>query len=143
MVFIEDKGSIFKAPIEQIWRLLEAHNYEGDKIHPGNKNRTTEKVAENVFMLSWENEVQGRIIKSKERLTNYPPVGRALEFLEGRLAGSKAFVYYAPKENETEVNVIGEWKSSAMSDEEIKKNVLSFLQHNFEEDSAYLKTMKY
>lgn len=34
MVFIEDKGSRFKAPLDKIWKLLEAHDYEGDKIHP-------------------------------------------------------------------------------------------------------------
>lgn len=101
-----------------------------------------EKVAENVSILSWENEVQGRTVKSKEKFTYFPPLGRVLELLEGPYAGSKAFVYYLPKRNETEVNVVGEWKSPIMSDEEVKKRVLRFLERNFEEDTAYLKTMK-
>jgi hypothetical protein len=42
------------------------------------------------------------------QFTTYHPLGVAVEILEHHLEGSKAFVYFTPKEETTGVN--GSWK---------------------------------
>jgi hypothetical protein len=48
------------------------------------------------------------------------------------MAGSETSTYYVPKGDETEVNVVGEWKSMFIPDDQLRKAVLSFLQLEFE-----------
>lgn len=141
MVFIEDSGSFFEAPLDRIWKLAEAHNKELNKIHPAMKNSKSEMIGENSSIVSYESDVQGQTIKSRIKITMYYPLGMAFEMLEGPLAGSKFFNYYIPKGNRTGVTVVGEFKSPVMSDEMTKQTVLSFLEHGFSEDVAYLKKM--
>ena len=70
-----------------------------------------------------------------------PPLGALFEILDGPLAGSKSLQYYLPKGKETGVTVVGEWKSSVMSDDQVKKAVMGFLQTVFDEDQANLTKM--
>ena len=73
----------------------------------------------------------------------YPPLGLAIEALEGPIAGSKFFNYYTPKGSKTGVTVIGDFKSPMMSDDDqLRQAVLAFLEQAFNEDTAYLKTMR-
>jgi hypothetical protein len=141
LVFIEDSGSFFEAPIDKIWKLAEAHNKELNKIHPAMKNSKAEMVSENSNIVSYESDMQGQTIKSRIKITTYYPLGMAFEMLEGPLAGSKFFNYYIPKGNRTGVTVVGEFKSPIMSDEMTKQAVLSFFEHGFNEDVEYLKKM--
>ena len=75
MVFILDDGAYFNAPLDKIWKLLEAHGADGGKIHPDDKNQKMEMVANNVMVAEWENIVGGRVVKNKVRFSLYPPLG--------------------------------------------------------------------
>jgi hypothetical protein len=142
MVFILDDGAYFKAPLDKIWKLLEAHGADGPKIHPDDKNQKMEMAANNVMVAEWENVVEGRAVKTKVRFSLYPPLGTAGEFLEGPFAGSKFFNIYTPKNRRTYITVAGEWKSPSIPEDKLKKAVFSMLQKEFSEDVAYLKTMR-
>lgn len=142
LVHIEDSGSFFEAPIDKIWKLAEAHGMELTKIHPDMKNVKGEMLSENCNVFSYESDMNGQTIRSKIKITTYYPLGMAFEMLEGPLAGSKFFNYYIPSGNRTGVTVVGEFKSPSMNDEMIKQVVKSFFDHGFDEDVAYLKTMK-
>lgn len=141
MVFIEDSGSFFEAPMDKIWKLAEAHGKELNKIHPGMKNAKSEMISENSNIVSYDNDMQGQTIKNKIKITTHFPLGMAFEMLEGPLAGSKFFNYYIPNGNTTGVTVVGDFKSPNMSEDMIKQTVLSFFEHGFNEDVTYLKTM--
>ena len=54
------------------------------------------------------------------QFTTYYSLGVAVEILQGKLEGSKAYVYFTPKEETTAVTVVGDFKS-------------------FNEENAYLK----
>jgi hypothetical protein len=148
MVFIEDIGSIFDAPLDKVWKLGEAHTKEGNKIHPNTRNNKTEMVDDTTFITSWEEEDMnndGQTIRIKAKGTIYYPLGMAFDILEGPFSGSKFFNYYKPidnNNNKTSVNVIGDFRSSTISDEEQLKSVVnSFLEKVYNEDVAYLAKM--
>jgi len=142
MVHIEDSGSFFDAPIDKIWKLVEAHGTDLTKIHPDMKNVKAEMVSENCNVVGYDNEMQGQTIRSKIKITSYYPLGLAFEMLEGPLAGSKFFNYYIPSGNRTGITVVGEFKSSSMNDNMIRQVVKSMLDNGFDQDTAYLKLMK-
>jgi len=141
MVYVEDLGSFFEAPIDKVWKLSQAHQTDLEKIHPDMKDSRTETVSETSNIVSYESDMQGQTIKNKIKITILYPLGMAFEFLEGPMAGSKFFNYYIPKGNRTGVNVVGDFVSPGMSDEMLKQTVLSFFEHGFNEDVAYLKKM--
>src|SRR5215204_2893142 len=127
MIFIQDSGSVFEAPLETVWKLAEDHVEHGNKIHPDTRNNKTEII--------------GETIRMKIKGTPYYPLGIAFEILEGPFADSKYFVYYFPLDNysrKTGVTVVGNFKSSVIPEEQIKPTVLSLLEKVFSEDVAYL-----
>jgi hypothetical protein len=138
MVFITDEGSIFKAPLEKIWKLNAS---EGQHNHPSLKNSKVEPVAENTMILSYDVDMGGSNARVRTKLTLVPPLGELYETLDGPMAGSKSFQYYTPKGNETAVTVIGNWKSAVMSDEQVRSAVMGFLQTVFDEDQSNLTKM--
>jgi hypothetical protein len=119
MVFIEDIGSRFDAPLDKVWKLGEAHAKDGNKIHPNTRNNKTEIVNENTFVNSWEEDTNGQAIKTKAKGTIYYPLEIAFEILEGPFSDSKFFTYYIPKDNnKTSVNVVGDFRSTMISNDE-------------------------
>ncbi len=143
MVHIVDEGSVYDAPVDRVWKLGQAHQTDSGKIHPGFLNYNSEPIAENTDLRSWETEMQGRRVKNRAKFTLFPPVGEAIEILEGPLAGSKCFNYYTPKgPNQTAVTVVGDFKSPMLPEAQVKQAVLQFLEQAFNEDTAYLKTMR-
>ena len=146
MVFIEDIGSIFDAPLDKVWKLGEAHIKEGNKIHPNTRNNKTEMVNDTTFINSWKEEdmSNGQTIKIKAKGTIYYPLGMAFDILEGPFSGSKFFNYYKPidNNNKTSINVVGDFRSTTISnDEQLKLVVNSFLEKVYNEDVAYLAKM--
>jgi hypothetical protein len=147
MVFIEDREGVFDAPIDKVWKLAKAHAIEGSKIHPSAKNVTTEMINEQVFINSWEEEVNGQPIKIKAKGTIFYPLGVAFEAIEGPFAGSTYFIYYIAREdNKTNVVVAGDFRSSSIDpvigdDKRLRSIVLSYFEKIFYEDCDYLKNM--
>lgn len=136
MVFIIDDGSKFKAPLDKVWKLAQS---EGQHVHPSMKNTRVEPAGENSVFMTYDTEAGGKMLKNKLKMTLYPPLGFALEYLEGPLNGSKAFQYYTPKGKETGATVIGEWTSPVMPADQVKKAVLAYLEQAFKEDVENLK----
>jgi hypothetical protein len=138
VVFIVDEGSTFKASLDKIWKL---NSTEGQHDHPSLKNLKTQPASEGSMILSYDVDMGGKPITIRTKLTPLPPLGLYFETLDGPLAGSKSIQYYTPRGKETGVTVVGEWKSSAMSDDQIKGAVMGFLQTVFDEDQANLARM--
>lgn len=139
MVFIADEGSKFKGPIDKVWKL---NNSQHDHPHLSLKNLSGQPAGENAMILSYEHKVAGKSEKSSVKLTMYPPLGSSMEYLTGPFAGSKAFNYYITQGRSTGVNVVGEWKSPSLSDAQLKKEVLAYLEKVFNEDQENLARLK-
>ncbi len=69
MIFIEDRDGIFNASIDKVWKLVQAHVADGAKIHPSFKNIATEMEDENIFIYTWEENINGQTIKMMEKGT--------------------------------------------------------------------------
>lgn len=138
MVFMMDEGSTFKAPLDKIWKLNAS---EGQHNHPSLKNLKSEQAGEGAMILSYDVDMGGKFTTVRTKLTPLPPLGLFFETLDGPFAGSKSLQYYTPKGRETGVTVVGEWKSQVMSDDQLKKAVMGFLQTVFNEDQTNLAKM--
>jgi hypothetical protein len=90
---------------------VQAHIIDGAKIHTRFKNIITDMESENVFLCSWEEDINGQTRKIKEKDTIFYPLGVAYEFIDGPFIGSKYFIYYVPQEdNKTKVIMTGDFK---------------------------------
>jgi hypothetical protein len=138
MVFIADWGSVFDAPVDVVWRYLQSDT-DHAVSHQGRRNVERKPINENTVMLSWRQETDGKWIRVTNRLTFHPPVGFFVEPLEGPMAGSKFFNYYIPKGKQTEVVVVGEWKSPTIPADQLEKAVMANLEKVFQEDTLGLK----
>ena len=138
MVHIKDEGSQFDAPLDVVWKYVQSDIDHGE-AHKGRRNFQRKMITPNTVELSWEQETEGNWVKTANRLTFLPPLGFAVEPLEGPLAGSKFVNFYTPKGNKTEVTVVGEWVSKTIPPAMLEKAVWANLEKVFHEDSAGIK----
>ena len=136
MVYIVDEGSEIDMPLEKLWEYLpsDSHKHSAKVI--------SREVQGNVLTLTSERDVDGKAVRSKLRMTMYPPLGVAQEHLEGPTAGSKVFTFYTRKGDKTSITVVGEYKLAGASDEAAKMMVMQMLERSFDEDKATIKSMK-
>lgn len=139
MVHIKDEGSQFDAPLDTVWKYLqmpEDHN----RAHKS-RNYKQRPLTENSMELSWEANVGGNWVPMRTRVTALPPVGIAIEMLEGPMGGSKFFNLYTPMGGKTGVTVIGEFASKTIPAPQLEPAVRAFLEQAYSEDNAALKAM--
>lgn len=139
MVFVLDEGSVFKAPLDKIWRFNQA---EREHYHPSFKNLQVGQEGQSIVFTFDSVAPDGKTVKRKSKLTALPPVGSFIEELEGQFAGSKYLNYYIPKGNKTGITVVGEWTSPTIPADKLKKAVLNSLETVFKEDTANLEKFK-
>jgi hypothetical protein len=140
MVYILDEGSEFDAPLDRIWKYLQS-----DEEHEHRKIKTlnVEMAGDNAVIITSEVDTgMGAPVRNKERFTMYPPFGIVQEYLEGPMAGSKAFQYYIPKGDKTGVTVVGNFIAQGMDDDMVKHMALQVLELAFNEDDENLKKLK-
>jgi hypothetical protein len=137
MVFILDEGSEFDAPLNRIWEYVQS---DTEHNHTAIKTISMEMQGDNVAVVT--NEVTiggGPAVRSKLKMTLFPPFGFVQEYLEGPMAGTRNFQYYIPKGNKTGVTVVGEFVGKGMDDATVKKTAMQVLDIAFSEDNANLK----
>jgi hypothetical protein len=138
MVHIKDEGSHFEAPIDVVWKYLQSEQEHGES-HKGRRNFSRKELGPNMIELAWEQEIDGKWVKSANRLTMLPPVGFSVEPLEGPLAGSKFYNYYTPKGNRTEVTVVGEYTSKTIPAAQLEQAVMTNNEKVFKEDTEGIR----
>lgn len=139
MTLLRDEGSTFDAPIEKVWALMHSGPHHRHRSMVNLSGTPTEDP--NAFVLTWEAEVTGRRFPMVARMTVYPPLGFVMEYVEGPFAGSKEFHYYIPHGDQTGINVVGDYRSSVLSEELLQRAVLEALTAAFGEDVENLARM--
>ncbi|MFZ0699777.1 MAG: hypothetical protein WAN74_06290 [Thermoplasmata archaeon] len=137
MVHVKDEGSQFDHPLDTVWKFLGADDHS--RSHKGSRNRQMKQIDDRTMELTQETEMGGRWVKTRDRITIYPPLGLSIEMLEGPMAGSKLFTYYAAKGAKTEVGVVGDFVSTQMPPDQIEAAAHQVLQHVFDEDTVALR----
>ncbi len=134
---IVDEEIDFDAPLDVVWKFLSdpAHG----TAHKGRRNDQRRAVGERVVELSSEQQMDGAFTRISNRITLYPPLGYAVEYLEDPLAGPKAFTFYTPKGTKTAVNVVGEYVAKGRTSDGVTLLVRQMLHKSYEEDNAALR----
>jgi hypothetical protein len=92
MVFVRDDGSVYNAPIEEVWKFLSSGDAHSAAHAHRSFSRTT--LPGNSGEYSWEQDFEGGPSRFTMRWTAFPTFGIAYEVLEGPFTGSKFFSYY-------------------------------------------------
>jgi len=139
VVFVRDEGSVYNAPIDEVWRFLasglshsEAHHHRNaqHKSLPGFYSEDT-----------WEEDFEGKPETFTVRWTTLRPLGVAYDVLQGPFVGSKFFVYYRARGDKTRVTIVGDFVSPTIPAARVEASVLAFFAREFEEDSAAIASM--
>jgi hypothetical protein len=139
MVHIKDEGSQLDAPLDTVWKYLQTPE-DHNRTHKS-RNFKQKPLVENSMELTWEANMGGNWIPLKTRITALPPIGVAIEMMEGPMAGSKFFNIYTPMGTKTGVTVVGEFTSKSIPAPQLEPAVRAFLEQVYTEDNAALKTM--
>jgi hypothetical protein len=138
MVWIEDKGSTFDAPIDFVWKYIfgaEGH----DAAHKTTRNSKFATVSEVTFTYASDRHLRGTWTPDKMRISMFPPVSSVLEWLEGVLAGSTIVYLYTPQGDVTRIDVYGEFRSKTLDPAEVEITAREFLDAEFEADAPVIR----
>jgi len=139
MVQIKDEGSHFDVPVDILWKYIQAPQDHG-AAHPGSRNQEMKPLTETSFILSQEENMNGKWVKTSNRITVFPPLGMSIEVLEGPMAGSKMINIYTPKGSKTGIDVYGEFTSPQLPAHQLEPAVHANLEMAFNQDVAGLKS---
>jgi hypothetical protein len=139
MVLIKDEGSHFDAPISTVWEFLQGEMHGA--AHVSTRNPHVKPVRDNVVEISMEQNMNGSWVKVVNRITALPPLGVAIEVLEGPMAGTKLLNVYTPKGNRTGIDVYGDFQSPQIPAAQLEPAVRANLQQVFDEDSAAIRAL--
>ncbi|MGA8604532.1 MAG: hypothetical protein WB788_05660 [Thermoplasmata archaeon] len=139
MVFVRDEGSVYNAPLEEVWRFLSSEDAHTEAHKHRNASRKT--LAANSGEYSWEQDFEGKPERFTMRWTSFPLFGIAYEVPEGPFAGSKFFVYYRPRGTKTRVTIVGDFVSPTIPAVRLEAAVLGFFALEFEQDSAAIAVL--
>ena len=146
MVWIEDKGSTFDAPIDFVWKYIFGGD-DHDSAHKTTRNSKIGKVSDITINYQSERYLRGKWAPDQMRISMFPPVSVVTEWLKGVLAGSKLVYVYTPVGEKTRIDVYGEFTSETLPAAEIEEAAREFLDTEFAADApvireAYLKKEK-
>ena len=134
MSFVRDEGSVFNAPLEEVWRFLSDPQAHQSAHHHRDVERKS--LGENSGDYSWVQDFEGRAERFRMRWTAFPMFGIAYEVLEGPFVGSKFFAYYRPRGPKTRVTLVGDFVSPTIPAARLEPSVLAFFALEFEQDNA-------
>lgn len=134
----DTEGSKFDAPLDVVWKYLQDPTAHGS-AHKGSRNRTMTPIAENSFIVSWEQNMNGNWTKVANKITIFPPLGMAAEMIEGPMKGSRMFTVYTPRGSKTEVEIHGDMQSSMAPSNQLEGMVRMAWENAFNEDSEGIR----
>ena len=138
-VYFHDANTVYDAPIDVLWEFMRS----GGEIHQGAhhptlRNFRAKELSPTCFEASYETLRGGKWRKSRSRHTEYPPVCKVGEHLEGDYAGSILLFHYWPAGKRTYVEIWARLRSDVLSAAELRAHWRETFAHAFEEDVAVL-----
>ena len=140
--YYSDDG-VFDAPINKLWKLIEAHGDPNNKIHAGLVGSTPHPQPDGSVKLDMITKgPDGKNQNHVWHVRAKPPFTQTVEFLDGPFKGSWLTSTYIPEGNKTRCVTVAEWHVQGISDpKETLKVANEFFENGFEEDSRFLKTL--
>jgi hypothetical protein len=138
MVWIEDKGSTFDAPIDFVWEYIFGGG-DHDKSHTTTRKPKFAKVSDVTILYGSERYLRGRWAPDQMRISMFPPVSVVTEWLKGVLAGSKLVYLYTPKGTKTRIDVYGEFTSRTLTPQQVRAAAREFLDSEYAADAPAIR----
>ncbi len=137
MVFVRDEGSVFDAPLSVVWDYFGS----GQEHSDAHRHRSVERqrVSENTGRYAWTQDFLGHPSRFVMQWTSFAPLGLGYEVLEGPFAGSRFFLVYEPMGAKTRVDVVGEFISTTIPEDQLGAAVDFFFSTEFEQDGAAIE----
>ena len=140
LVYFEDRGAVYDAPIETVWDFMRQDEEFHPKAHASSvRNFKDTRLSAVTVLLKWEELKGGRWKKRVARMTEIRPSVRILEELEGPDAGSQTVHTYSPRGNTTVVDVLSYRRSTRESPALIKRKWLRRFAKAYREDLPYFR----
>lgn len=141
--YYSDDG-VFDAPVDKVWKLVNAHNDPKNKIHSSIISMTGKPEPSGSVLADMVTKgPDGKTVASKWRFTMKPPYTQTVEMIDGPMAGTWMTTTYLPEGNKTRAVTVAEWKVQGVSDDAtLRKYANEFFDSGFEEDSKFLRTMR-
>jgi hypothetical protein len=136
VIVIRDEGDLFDAPVEDVWGFVGSRAPHA-AAHGHTEVRRESEVG-NSGSYSWEQPFEGASTRFTMRWTSFHPLGIAYEVLEGPFVGSKFFLYYIPRGERTQVDLVGTFESPTIPEDRLEESVRRFFEVEFEQDQAGL-----
>ncbi len=140
--YYSDDG-VFSAPVDRVWKLIQAHNPDASRIHPGILSmKGTPQPDGSVIADMSTRGPDGKPVAQKWRFVMKPPFSQSVEMIEGPMKGSWITTTYLPEGSKTRCVTFAEWRVQGMTDDSaLWKMANDFFDGGFEEDVRYLRTM--
>jgi hypothetical protein len=136
MILLRDEGSVFDAPVGEVWEFVGSRDHHSAAHRHRSVRREAEQGSSGTY--SWEQEFEGDATRFTMRWTSFHPLGIAYEVLEGPFTGSKFFLYYVPEGERTRVDLVGTFTSPTIPDDRLGPSVRRFFAIEFDQDQAGL-----
>jgi hypothetical protein len=134
LVYFEDKGSVFDAPIDVVWDYNVSDNeYHTKAHHTTLRNMKWKNLSEITGEGTCEVKRSGRWSKMRFRQTEIPPFVRINEEFEGRYAGKIMVQLYIPKGKKTGIDVY------VLTPKEVAGEYRETLANAFNEDGPMVR----
>ncbi|MCI4327399.1 MAG: hypothetical protein L3K16_07185 [Thermoplasmata archaeon] len=140
MVFVQDEGSLFDAPIEVVWEYIFGGG-DHDQQHPTTRNAKIESVSEVTLLYNAERKFRGKWGPDRLRISMFRPVSVVTEWLAGPLEGSKLVYLYSPLGPKTRIDVYGEFTSKTLPEGEVEAAAREWLAGEFRDDAPAVRAL--
>jgi len=142
MVWVEDKGATFDAPIDVVWKYIFGGGDHDAAHHTTRAGKMKLAFKEPIILLYTAERKYGTTWKKETmRISFFPPVASVQELLDGPLKGSKWTYVYTPHGRRTRVDAYGEFRSRSLPTKKLKRWAVEFLANEFREDAPGVRAM--
>lgn len=138
MVYFEDMGTTLDVALGEMESFLESEEHATTHSDDVRNFEVVETVGPAV-VLTFERYFDGHWVKSRTRVTSFPPYCRFIEELEGVFAGSRFVALHRPDGARTRVELFGDIQSTLRKPEELRSLWLDILAKSHGEDLAALR----
>ena len=139
MVYLQDEGSEFEAPVAFVWKYIFGGGAH-DGAHKTTRNSKIKEVSAITIEYESERYLRGKWAPDRMRITMAPPISVTTEWLDGALAGSKFVYVYKPNGEKTRIDVYGEFTSKTLDPEEVEAAAREFLETEFRDDAPAVRS---
>ncbi len=138
-VFFHDADTVYDAPIDALWDFMLKDEEFHPKAHANVlRNFEGKDLSPTSFEATYEVWRGGKWRRSKTRITDYPPVCRVVEELDGDYAGTIFLVQYWPAGKRTRVDIWARLRSDVLSARELRTHWRESYANAFKEDLTVL-----